>query len=199
MTGGPFTRAYGPLPLREKEVLRYAGVREENEETWHLLQECIRETEGKLSPRVIFCTLLVQNDESGCRLGPIYFPSKDLARHLARCPRAVLFGATLGVGIDRLIEKYSRLSPAKALMLQAIGTQQIEALCDAFCREIEKESGAPLRPRFSPGYGDLPLETQGEIFAFLAPEKRIGLTLTDHFLMSPSKSVTAIVGLGEKE
>ncbi len=52
------------------------------------------------------------------------------------------------------------------------------------------------RPRFSPGYGDLTLLAQKDIFAVLDCGKRIGLTLNDSLLMSPSKSVTAFVGIG---
>ena len=84
-------------------------------------------------------------------------------------------------------------------MFQAIGAERIEALCDAFCDDISKEYNIAIKPRFSPGYGDLPLECQKDIFAVISPEKHIGLTLTDSMLMSPSKSVTAIVGLGGKE
>ena len=41
----------------------------------------------------------------------------------------------VGADIDRLIAKHSRLSPSRALMLQAIGAERIEALCDAFCND----------------------------------------------------------------
>ena len=79
-------------------------------------------------------------------------------------------------------------------MFDALATERIEALCDVFCEDIEKEYGK-TRPRFSAGYGDLPLELQREIFSVLDCPKSIGLTLTDSLLMSPSKSVTAIVGI----
>ncbi|MBQ5601557.1 MAG: Vitamin B12 dependent methionine synthase activation subunit, partial [Clostridia bacterium] len=75
----------------------------------------------------------------------------------------------------------------------------IEALCDAFCADIKKEYNTGLEPRFSPGYGDLPLSAQKNIFAVLDPERRIGLTLNSSLLMSPSKSVTAFVGLVSTE
>ena len=51
-------------------------------------------------------------------------------------------------------------------------------------------------PGFSPGYGDLPLDLQREIFAALDCPKRIGVSLNESLLMSPSKSVSAIIGLG---
>lgn len=134
-----------------------------------------------------------------CQLGPLSLRSVKLARNLQGCCRVALMGATLGVGIDRLIAKYGRISPAKALMLQAIGAERIEALCDAFCAWLNGETGLHLRPRFSPGYGDLPLSVQAELFPLLDCQRRIGLTLTDSLLMSPSKSVTAFVGLSSEQ
>ena len=59
--------------------------------------------------------------------------------------------------------------------------------------------GKFLKPRFSPGYGDLPLEMQRDIFRVLDCSRKIGLTLNESLLMSPSKSVTAIVGIGGEE
>ena len=80
------------------------------------------------------------------------------------------------------------------MFFQAIGAERIESLCDAFCAEREAE-GLRLRPRFSPGYGDLPLELQRDLFRGLDCSRKIGLTLNESLLMSPSKSVTAIAGI----
>ena len=52
-----------------------------------------------------------------------------------------------------------------------------------------------LKPRFSPGFGDLSLENQKKIFSFLRCSQQIGLTLNDSLVMSPEKSVTAFIGL----
>ena len=98
-------------------------------------------------------------------------------------------------GIDRLLTKYARLSPARALLLQGIGAERIEALCDAFCAAQAAAVGRALRPRFSPGYGDLALDVQKDIFALLDCERQLGLTLGDSLLMSPGKSVTAFAGI----
>ena len=100
--------------------------------------------------------------------------------------------------MDRLIAKYAATSPAKSLMLDALGSERVEALCDLFNSEIAqtaRDEGCKAHPRFSPGYGDLPLEIQRAIFAVLNPEKRIGVMLNDNLFMSPSKSVTAIIGI----
>ncbi len=132
-----------------------------------------------------------------CDFGSFAVQSEQLAKNLDSCASVLLLAATAGVGIDRLIGKYGRIAPSKALMFQAIGTELVEAVCDMFSKEYEAEHNCTLRPRFSPGYGDLPLETQKDIFAVLEPARKIGLTLNDSLLMSPSKSVTAFAGITE--
>lgn len=96
--------------------------------------------------------------------------------------------------IARLIAKYNRLSAARAAALQALGAAAAEQWCDKVNARIVLEYGA-ARPRFSCGYGDLPLKLQREIFPALQVTKNIGVTLTDGDLMIPEKSVTAIVGI----
>ena len=193
------SKSYTEPPICEKNILRYAGCRESDRETSQLLRDCINEAVDKLVYKVCYSELTVKTEGSICDFEAFQFCSEKLALNLDGCEKAVVFAATVGVGIDRLIARYSRLSPSKALLLQAIGAERIEALCDAFCAEIAKEYNMGIKPRFSPGYGDLSLDTQKDIFALLNCEKRIGLTLTDSLLMSPSKSVTAIIGIGGKK
>ena len=85
--------------------------------------------------------------------------------------------------------------------LQAAATAMLEDYCDELCREqqetCEKE-GLYLRPRFSPGYGDFPLNVQEDILSALEAGKRIGIKLTDSLLMVPTKSVTAVMGVSPK-
>ena len=186
---------YTEPPICEKEILRYAGCKSSEEELLQLLHDCLEEARPRLNYKVCYIELPVSIAEDVCDFGCMKVQSKDLVKNLQGCEKAILFGATVGVEIDRLIAKYSRISPTKALMFQAIGAERIEALCDAFCEEIENET----RPRYSPGYGDVPLTIQQEVFAILNCGKNIGLVLNDSLLMSPSKSVTAFVGVGESQ
>lgn len=154
-----------------------------------MLEACLRETESGFVGRVCYTELPV---EAAAR-------SASLSRRLDGCCAFVVFAATVGVGIDRYISKYAALSPARALLLQALGAERVESLCDTFCERLRARKAADglvTLPRFSPGYGDFPLEAQTEIFRLLQPQKRIGLTLNESLSMSPSKSVTAIVGVG---
>ncbi len=190
-----FSKAYPEPPWCEAEVLRYAGCRQADPDILSLLAACRAEVRDCLTYKVCYCESAVTIDGDACRFDGFTCRSHALARHLAECDRVVLFAATVGVGIDRLIAKHGKLSPTKALLLQAIGAERIEALCDVFCDELAHTYGG-VTSRFSPGYGDLPLESQTELFRVLDCERKIGLTLNDSLLMSPSKSVTAMVGLG---
>jgi cobalamin-dependent methionine synthase I len=109
--------------------------------------------------------------------------------------------ATLGIEADKLMQKYEILNMAKASITQSCGAACIEAYCNILQERILEDVVAStgeklyLRPRFSAGYGDVPLEVQRDIFRALECTKRIGLTLTESLLMYPTKSVTAFIGL----
>ena len=55
-----------------------------------------------------------------------------------------------------------------------------------------------MRWRFSPGYGDWPLEQQPEMVR-LAESEKIGVHLSDASMLVPRKSITAIIGLAKKD
>ena len=181
-------------PLDRREAQRYAGARELPPEQASLFDECIAELLPLLSYKVCWRFFPVAANGEELDLGFVKVKSKSLAANLSGCETILLFAATVGIAPDRLVAKYGRISPVKALFCQAIGAERIEALCDAFCKEIASQEGT-LRPRFSPGYGDLPLQLQSDIFAVLDCSRKIGLSLTSSLLMTPTKSITALAGI----
>ena len=189
---------YTPPPFDRDEILRYAGVREKSDEIVELLNEAIAEAEKVLTYRACWGEFALIRDGNTLDFGFGRFESSALAKSLADCRLSIVFATTVGIGLDRLIAKYGTASPAKALMLQAIGAERIESLCDAFCREVKAEHQScetEITRRFSLGYGDLKLEAQKDIFRALDCSRKIGLTLNESLIMSPSKSVTAIIGI----
>ena len=193
-----YTKQYSAPNWNERECLRYAGTAPQHisAEELELFEACRAEAENKLTYKVCWGRFPVKRTESGLDFGFLQTDSKALRKNLEGCEEVIVFAATIGLEIDRLIRRYTSLSPAKALFFQAIGAERIESLCDAFCDELKGE-GLQLRPRFSPGYGDLPLELQKDVFRVLDCPRKIGLSLNESLLMSPSKSVTAIIGIGE--
>ena len=88
---------------------------------------------------------------------------------------------------------------ARALLTDACGNAWVEAGCDAAEQEIAARlPGAFLTDRFSPGYGDLPLELQTGLCAALDVQRTLGVCVTDSLLMNPCKSVTAVIGVSDR-
>lgn len=189
-------------PADRGEVLRYAGCRRPGPADRELLESCLSELGDRLRGRVCWDVFPVTVlGEGGVDLGFARTGSRDLGRRLAGCRECVVFAATVGLEMDRLIARYGGVSPSRSLFFQAIGAERIEALCGSFCVQAAAElrlRGRGVTPRFSPGYGDLPLELQREIFRVLDCSRRIGLTLNESLLMSPSKSVTAVFGITDR-
>ncbi|MCQ2450518.1 MAG: Vitamin B12 dependent methionine synthase activation subunit [Clostridia bacterium] len=188
-----FAEVLKDIPVDIDEASRYCGAKND-QNTKNIISSCLDEAKSALSYKVCYAVfdIHIENDT-------VIFPfcelkSKDLSKNLAGLDTCVIFAATVGLEIDRLIKKYAAVSPAKSVVLGAIGAERIEKLCDVFADAIKSDFGE-TRPRFSPGYGDLPLSFQREIFKVLQMNKNIGISLGENLLMTPSKSVTAIIGV----
>ena len=183
------------MDLRTMEAARYLGFGKHavDENTERLIQESFEELKVLAHKRFVYCIspILFHNDVS-LSIGELNIQSKDLSKNLSGCKEVVLFGATLGTEVDRQLHKYEVLDIARAVVFQACAAVYLEEYCD----EIQASFGKNrTRPRFSPGYGDCSILHQKEILELLDAPKKIALTLTEGFMLSPSKSVTAFIGM----
>ena len=163
--------------IDRKETLRYLGYYggKDFSDIQTELAECESLMLSALKPKACYEEFSVSHGDM-LDLGFAKTDSKSLAKNLEGCSKIVLFAATVGAEVDRLIIKYGKLSPARALILQAMGSASIECWCDDVNEIITKKYGA-TKPRFSCGYGDLPLSLQRDIFTALSVTKRLGITL----------------------
>ena len=191
------------MERREKEAVRYLGFGKNavDDRTLALIRESFEDLDreaGKKSVHRVFD--MEQTAEDRIVIGPMDIKSRSLGRNLKGCEKVVLFGATLGTGVDRLITRTSLTNMAKAAVLQACAAALLEEYCDDCQEKIGEEMGKEgmyLRPRFSPGYGDFNISHQETLMRMLDCAKTIGLTMTDIFMMTPTKSVTALIGAGK--
>ncbi len=194
------TAAQSDIVMDYNEIFRYLGYQNNTPED-HVKAQIEAVTEEVFSALNCYaclsiCDISVTDDTVD--LGVFSAPSRHLAKTLSGCRQAVLFCATIGAGVDRIIAKYSQIAPSSAVIAQAAGAAAIEGFCDVLCQRIlerQPNKNCLLRPRFSPGYGDFPLAYQKEIFRVLSCTKRIGVSLTESLMMTPTKSVSAIVGI----
>ncbi len=179
------------LPLNSREAALRLGC---PADTVAIADECLAELKEALLCRYAYCRLSVAHPKEGVvDLGFGSLPSSDLIKNLQDCREAFLLAVTLGAGVDRLLLRLSRLSPARHFVTDALASALAEAACDRAEEAITQ--GIPHRPRYSPGYGDLSLAVQPALLQTLNAEKLLGITVSDTLLMSPTKSITCIIGI----
>ena len=226
-----FVKTYASLPPPDREeICAYAGVRRCTADSDAMLEKALALCADVFQPRLCYALFPLTEEvseralptvgaiektsertlptasaiekTSRLFLGTHPLPGQALSRHLQNCPKVILFAATVGLTIDRMIQRHFVTEPAIAVWLNAIGSERVEALCRLFCTELKADYAAeglvPIE-RFSPGYGDLPLAFQKDIFTLLDCPRKIGVTLNQSLLMSPEKSVSALVGLRPTE
>lgn len=185
--------------LNTDEVLRYMGCPPEKADgaLKAQVEACARELLGAVRPRWSWREAEIALEEGGVRLaGGLLLPGEDLKAHLAGCERAAIFCATLGAEVDALIRRAERLDMSRALTLDCCASAAVEEVCDQIEGELQRKfPGCSFPFRYSPGYGDLPLEVQGPLLELLDAPRRVGLCATDSHLLTPRKSVTAILGV----
>lgn len=178
--------------LNRNEAVRYlggAGIRL-NYRMDVLMDECEKAVLEKASPKYLY----VEKDLP-C---PQIMGGKDIESHLNGCEKAIVMCATVGSGVDKLIRISQISDMARAVVMDSLASVAVEQVCNAFDKIIaEKYSDYNMTFRFSPGYGDYPIELQKIILQMLDAPKKIGLCTNDNFLLTPTKSVTAVLGLSK--
>ncbi len=195
---------YKMIELRTKEIYRFLGYRNitPTPEIDERIKSCTERMQTAASPKCYYSkfTVIQEAPDITCIAG-LRIKSRNLYKNLAGCDYAYMFAATIGLGIDHLIKRGEISSILDAAIYQAAGAEMIESYADSEVskiKEAESDNGYTLRPRYSPGYGDLPLALQSDFESILNMQKWCGITLTDTLLMVPSKSITAFIGCTKK-
>lgn len=131
----------------------------------------------------------------------IILPGADINAFLQGSEGCVIMAVTIGAEIDMELRWLQRRSMIEAVTLDAVASTLIENAADLFEAQIGEqlgEKGKFIKGRFSPGYGDFPIEFQQQIFRLLDIQARIGVALTDTNLMIPMKSITSLIGVFER-
>ena len=189
--------------LNIDEVLRYMGCPPDkaDEALRGQAEACAREVLAVIRPRWSWRALSITLEAEGVRLeGGLLLPGADLRAHLGGCERAAVFCATLGAETDALIRRAEQLDMVRALALDCCASAAVEGVCDQIELQLQgKFPGCSFPFRYSPGYGDLPLDVQSGLLELLDAPRRVGLCATANHLLTPRKSVTAILGVASGE
>ena len=184
------------------EVLRYMGTppNRADDALLALVEDCARQLLAAVRPRWSYRIFELQVQEDGVRLDcGLLLPGASLSRHLSGCTRAAVFCATLGAEADGLIRRAECSDMTRALALDCCASALVEQLCDRVETQLQGQFPGCFFPyRFSPGYGDLPLEVNTPLLDLLDAPRRVGLCANSSHLLTPRKSVTAILGVADQ-
>lgn len=190
------------IQFNKKEALRYYRAKPDDTVAEAFIDSAYGKLRTELQPRYTVkkfaCSVCTEGDAACVLLdNGTVFHGKALARYVGDAKELFLFGATLGSRVDVTLRRMALTSVTEAGAGQAVAAALIETYCDVCCAELQKQlpEGQQLKWRFSPGYGDWPLEEQKILFSVLDCAHTIGLTLTDSCMMAPVKSVTAVIAV----
>lgn len=189
------------MRIDRAETLRYLGFRgqqltDADERNLARAEElCAGAAEPRTAAvRFAFDPVTMTVGETG-----VVFRGKAVKKHLAGCDAVWLVAGTLGLALDKLIARLMREEPAVGVMTDAAAVSAIESVMDDLSRDIaEREDGATTR-RFSCGYADFPLSQQLDFMRLLDMGRRLGVFIGADMLMTPQKTVTAVIGVRKSE
>jgi len=197
---------FAKLKVPEKFVLRRMGyppgsvkipetIREITEKMYSLSEDLMNPS----GVYTIFSITEISAERVVLGKKDIGIKSENIAGLLKKSEFAVLFMVTIGKSLEQKVAEFSNSgNMTDALILDAIGSETADYAADILHRQeiagkAEKE-GFKVTPRFSPGYGDWVLSAQKDILR-VCSGNQIGISVSDNFMMSPQKSVSAVFGL----
>ena len=184
------------MQIDREEFLRYLGWKGQQTDLT-LLQKMDRAAQLVLdvaSPRSVVRKFALTTNAELAGTG-FFLEGNDIRARLRGCDEVYLLAATLGQSVERELEKLQSLSAEAALLFDTAASCAAESYCDDVCLDLQNSSPVLLSERFSCGYGDFPLTAQKDICKLLRTDSRIGLCCDESFLLTPRKSVTAVIGI----
>ncbi|MDD4570370.1 MAG: vitamin B12 dependent-methionine synthase activation domain-containing protein [Tepidanaerobacteraceae bacterium] len=190
------------MNIEFNEILHYLGYKgqEVDANTKKMIDTCIYEISGIARRKHLynFFNMKKLNGDISLQDSTLVFSGKDITNHLKYSLKCVIIAVTLGIEVDKRIAFYSKMDLYKSIVMDACASAAVEALCDEVEDEIRAKAshnGLYITSRYSPGYGDFPLELQLDIINVLDAYKKIGLSVTENSLLIPRKSITAVIGI----
>ena len=189
------------MKIDRAETLRYLGFRGQelsaaDERNLARAEElCL----SAATPRTVWARFDFDQESMSPVGSGVVFRGNAIRRHLAGCNAVYLVAATLGLGLDKTIAGLMRTEPAVGVMTDAAAVSYIESVLDDLTADLAAREHGRLTHRFSCGYADFPLEQQTDFMRLLDMGRKLGVFIGADYLMTPQKTVTAVIGVREGE
>ena len=198
------------LKINEEEVLRYQGYhRNKAGKTGEIILQITRKEIEQgyclFEPKGIYSKLMIKNISSEGRINlenGLCLEINNSMLNLLRGTSYLAFGlSTIGNHLEeKVAELFAHNEYPKAIALDAVGTVASKFLSNyvksLVCQEA-KEQKFQTTKYFSPGSGDWNINQQKIIFQII-PADKIGVKLTESYMMVPKKSLSWVIGIGKE-
>lgn len=186
--------------ISSNETKRYAGL-QKADFNQQLIDEACLEAQLLIQPKGIWHIYDYEADRQllhASDTSSLVLQGNSIGRHLRDCRKIIVMAATVGEAIENQVTKcFEEGKYSFSVLLDAAATTAVEQVADAMEKTIQNEvkrQGFAMKWRFSPGYGDWPIQQQPDILR-LAQGDNIGISLTESLMLLPRKSITAVIGL----
>lgn len=188
--------------INRREALRYMGQLDLScdEKLLGVMDKCEIEMLKALRPKFVYRAFDFEIVEDGVKIHntSLILPGNDIKKHLDNCKKVVLMAVTLSSDVDRVIRTAQIRDMLEALALDCYASAAVEQCCDKVEEFIKSDfEEYEMTFRYGVGYGDLPLKVQAEFLKVLNASRLIGLNVTESSILTPRKSVTAVIGLSQ--
>ncbi len=195
------------VPRRDRILSRIGyrnGITELKDRDLLLIEEAVKQGSYLCKPAGAYLNAAITEKTSTKIVleNNIELTSQSLIKLLEASQSVILMASTVGHEVSRIVyEDIKEGNASTGLIIDSVASQTADAALDWLFEMLNKilarEGKKLTKHRYSPGFGDLPLYYQKDIFEALQLS-RLNMALTEKFMLIPEKSVIAIAGVEEK-
>lgn len=203
----PYTFSFEEVRPESPVLMEYLQI--PDSESYALVAEIVEQTFDALKGtreiiggyRILDCRGVdVKEGNVSCSLGDLH-TGRKISGYMKDAGRIALFLCTAGQRFTELSRTYQQNGDfLEAFVVESIGSATVENAMDKIQLALEEEvtnQGEKITNRYSPGYCEWALSGQRDLFAYIG-EHPTGITINASCLMQPIKSVSGIIGIGDK-
>lgn len=181
------------MEINRLELLSYLGYKGQkiDKELDELITKAITICKDNLKLKHVVKRFKVNHAKKEVVDAEIQLSGEDIWKHIKGCDEIYLMAATIGFEVERLVARYMVENKTLAVILDSAAVCAIESYCDDICDSFKED----VTFRYSCGYGDFDISAQKQICNVLDTNRKIGLFVNSSYMLSPQKSVTAVVGI----
>lgn len=193
--------SFDDLNITNRDVLRELGYGVKDTDTFieQQIEELLHDLAPSVTSRFTYCVYSGKVEGQSVWVdGSLFNIGSVISSLMEGATTFAVFAATAGDHIDKVMKEVARDDVFKEYLVSAIGSCIVEKTGDYMETILQTELGALSHTRrFSPGYCGWPLSDQKAIFHLLGGSP-CNIRLSEYFLMTPIKSISGIIGIGER-